>query len=139
GYTFARLEAALYKCICRLDPAHNLDNDLYIIVLNDRLEIMDDLFLYRISREILQIQYILNIQFISDPLIDPGPICIYYFYHSGTYRSITHNRYIDHKFLPLAICRFLQIRIDKRINISIQHSRHIAALHIGPVILHKSV
>ena len=70
SHTLARLKTALYKSVCRLDAAHDLYHDPDLRVVYDRLKIMDDLLLDRISREISQIQYIFYIDLIPCSLCD---------------------------------------------------------------------
>ena len=52
--------------------SHYFHHDLNLIVIDNRLKIMDNLFLYWILRKIPQIKHILDIQLIADPLVDPG-------------------------------------------------------------------
>ena len=99
-------KTSFYKGICRLDAAHYFYHDLYIIILDDGLKIMHDLFLHRIARKILQIQNIFDIQFFSDPLVDTRAVCVYHFHHAGTNGSISHYRYVDHKLPPFSCLLF---------------------------------
>ena len=105
-HAFSSLKAAFYKRIGRLDSSHYFYDNLYIFIRNNRLKIMYDLLLHRIPREILHIQYIFNVQLITDSLIDARSVGINHFYHSGTYCSVAHYCYIDHIFPPFSRLRF---------------------------------
>ena len=77
-------------------PTHHFYDDLDLVILYNLLKIMDNLLLNRILRKISQIQYVFDIQFITDSLVDPGAVGIHNLYNSGPHRTISHNRYIYH-------------------------------------------
>ena len=81
-HAFARLQAAFYKGICRFNASHYLHNNLDLRVIDDNVDIMDDLLLDRISREIPEIKNIFDIDLVSRPLIDDRAVRIDYLHNA---------------------------------------------------------
>ena len=52
AYALSCLKRSFYKGISRLDPAHNLNNNIYLRIVYDHFIIMNQNFLDRISRKI---------------------------------------------------------------------------------------
>ena len=68
--------------IGRFQTAHNFHDDIHFRIVDDRLKIMNQDFLYRISREISQIQHIFDVDLIPCFSVDTFMVGIYYLYHS---------------------------------------------------------
>ena len=80
--TFAGFQASFYKGVGRLDPSHNLHHDPDLRIIDDRINIMDDLLLDRISRKVSDIEHIFNIDLISCPLVDEFAVGVDHFHHA---------------------------------------------------------
>ena len=106
GNALPCLETTLYEGVSRLDASHHFYHDPNLVIFDDRLKIMYDLILYRISGEIPQIQHVLNIQLIADPLVDPRAVGIHNLNDPRTNCSISHNCYIYHFCPSSASCAF---------------------------------
>ena len=52
AYTLSCLKSSFYKGISRLDPAHNLNDNIHFWIVYDHFIIMNQNFLNRISRKI---------------------------------------------------------------------------------------
>ena len=77
-----RLKAALHISVGRLDASHHFHHDPDLRIIYDRLKIMNDLFLNRISGEIPEIQNIFYIDLVSGTLGDDLFIPLQDFHHS---------------------------------------------------------
>ena len=88
AHTLARKQCLSGKLIGRMQAAHRLtDHSDFRIVHND-IEIMHHLILIRISREIPQIQNILDIQFRRRSLVNGLLVRLDYLDNTAAHRSV---------------------------------------------------
>ena len=87
-YGFAALQRSLNECIRRIGSAHYFHYDLDLRIVGDHFVIMNNLFLYRISREISQVKYILDVDLFSCFFIDAFLVPVDHFHHTGSHCAV---------------------------------------------------
>ena len=111
-HALSRFQTPFYKCIRRFYSTHYFHYDLNFRIINDHINVMNYLFLYRISRKISQIKNIFDTDFISCSLIDNILIFFEHFYNSRTDCAISQYRYTYHPILPF-LSLFLFVTFHK--------------------------
>ena len=85
----AALQRPLHEGIGRLHAAHDLHHNLNLRVIGDHLVVVDDLLLDGISREIPQIQHILDVDLLSRFFVNALLVGLNNLHHTASHGAVT--------------------------------------------------
>ena len=101
--TLSTFKCSFYKCISRLNAAHNLNDNIDFLIIHDNIYIMNQNLLYRISRKVSQVKHVLNLNLIACTTRYMTVILVDDFVYTRSNCSISEYRYIYHIFILLKI------------------------------------
>ena len=97
----SRLKTGLHKGVRRIQAAHGLHHDLDFFIFSNCGKIADDFAFRRRARKIPQIQNVFHLNLLPHVCRDHILVLFQHLIDAGSYRSISHYRYLDHILLLL--------------------------------------